>query len=362
MPEVSVIVAAYNGETFIKETLESLLSQTFTDFEVIVVDDGSTDTTAEIVKSFQQDLQNQKERDFSTRPSRKSLGMTHAPFRGAGQAKEGDPRTTKTRLRKTSDEQECGASERVKYFHKENSGNQAIPRNFGIKKSSGKYISFCDQDDLWYSDKLEKQLCSKQDKNVGIIVTSADIVNEKGTKVGTRYVPEGYMASNESFEMLLDEDFITACSALIPRTIIEEVGMLNEDLSGNDDYDLWLRITRKYGIYGISEPLCAWRRTEKSFSRDMSRIFLENEKIFDGLKASSKSDEEIIEKGKNKNLVRLFIAYVKEKKYAEAKKVLGKTKSFEGLPKVRAVIRIFRISPSLARVSLLTVGAVKKKV
>ncbi|MDO8507921.1 MAG: glycosyltransferase [bacterium] len=305
MPEVSIIVAAYNGERFIKEALESLLSQTFSDFEIVVVDDGSTDSTAEIVKSFE--------------------------------------------------------DERIRYFYKENSGNQAIPRNYGIKKAQGEYIALCDQDDLWYPEKLEKQLGNKPGKNVGIIVTSADIVDEKGKRVGVRYVPEGYMDSAESFEMLLDEDFITSCSAIIPRKILDEVGLLDEKLRGNDDYDMWLRITKKYGVYGISESLCAWRRSEKAFSHDMSRIFLENEKIFKTLKANNKAAEELIEKGKNKNLVRLFVAYVKEKKYDEAKQVLPKIKPFEGLRKVKIVIKIFKVSPSMARTALIAVGQLKNK-
>jgi hypothetical protein len=192
-------------------------------------------------------------------------------------------------------------------------------------------------------------------------VSSADIVDEKGKKIGVRYVPEGYTDAAESFEMLLDEDFITACSALIPKSILDEVGLLNENLVGNDDHELWLRITKKYGIFGISESLCAWRKSEKSFSKDMSRIFIENEKIFDVLKSENRVEKELIENGKNKNLFRLFIAYVKEKKYDDAKKVLGRARQSQDLSQ-RLAIKVFLLSPGLAHFSLAFVrGFTKNK-
>lgn len=291
MPEVSIIVAAYNGERFIKEALESLLAQTFDNFEIVVVDDGSTDSTAEIVKSFE--------------------------------------------------------DERVKYFHKENSGNQAIPRNFGIKKTEGKYIAFCDQDDLWYPTKLEKQM-ERNQKDAGIFITSADIINENGKKIGERLVPKGYLSPEESFEMLLNENFITACSAIILKKVIEEVGFLNEKLSGNDDYDLEIRVAKQYGILGISEPLCAWRRSKGSFSHDMSRVFKENQKIFSLLKADNEEQSEIIKEGKNKNLLGLFLAYVKEGQYDKAKEVLPQIRPFTGMMKFKIFIKVFRLSPSLS--------------
>ena len=310
MPKVSIILPAYNGERFIKETLESLLSQVYRDFEILAVDDGSTDKTADIIKSF------------------------------------GD--------------------RRIKYFYRENSGNQAIPRNFGINRARGDYIAFCDQDDLWYPEKLKRQMKIinqkdlSQAENVGVIVTSADIVDGSGKKIGNRLVPGGYLSVKESFRMLLEEDFITACSAVFPKKVLDEVGFLRDDLSGNDDYDLWLKITRKYGVYGFSEPLCAWRRSKKSFSHDMSRVFKENEKIFKSLKAANDEEEQMIEKGANLNLVRLFIAEVKEKKYDEASALLKKIQPLAGLAKAKIVMKAFKISPRLARMGLLALNSMKE--
>ena len=323
MPKVSIIIPAYNGERFIGETLESLLGQTYHDFEIIAVDDGSTDATVDIIKSFI---------DIDSRR------MFIQPLAGRNDRK-------------------CDS--RVKYFHKENSGNQAIPRNFGIKRAKGEYIAFCDQDDLWYPEKLERQM-AVNDKNAGIIVASTDVVDSHGKKIGARYVPDGYMDSSESFRMLLEEDFITACSAVFPKKVLDEVGFLREDLSGNDDYDLWLRITRKYGVYGFSEPLCAWRRSKKSFSHDMSRVFKENEKIFKSLKAANDEEEKLIKTGANLNLVRLFIAEVKEKKYDEAGKVLERIRPYDGLFKAKVAMKVFKISPGIARMGLAAASSMKE--
>ncbi len=347
MPKVSIIIPAYNGERFIGETLESLLGQTYHDFEIIAVDDGSTDATVDIIKSFI---------DIDSRR------MFIQPLAGRNDRK-------------------CDS--RVKYFHKENSGNQAIPRNFGIKRAKGEYIAFCDQDDLWYPEKLEKQMSAIDSRrslsakipasagmteaggnddsaNIGIIVASTDVVDSHGKKIGARYVPDGYMDSSESFRMLLEEDFITACSAVFPKKVLDEVGFLREDLSGNDDYDLWLRITRKYGVYGFSEPLCAWRRSKKSFSHDMSRVFKENEKIFKSLKAANDEEEKLIKTGANLNLVRLFIAEVKEKKYDEAGKVLERIRPYDGLFKAKVAMKVFKISPGIARMGLAAASSMKE--
>jgi len=316
MPEVSVILPAYNGEKFIKETLESLLAQTFSDLEVVVVDDGSTDTTAEIVKSFMD-----------------------------------------SRLRGNDG---AGGDSRIRYFHKGNSGNQAIPRNFGIKKAQGKYIAFCDQDDIWYPDKLERQMKVIGGKDLGLVVTSADIIDEKGKKTGVRYVPEGHMDSAESFSLLLEEDFITACSVLIPKQVLDDIGGLEESLKGNDDYELWLRISRKYGIYGIGEALCAWRRSEGAYSKEMSRIFEENKKIFSKIEPENDDERVHIERGRKLNISRLFVAYLKEGDYKKAGTAMDQLDGFSGTAKVALVSKLFRLSPSLAGLVARSTSRVKE--
>lgn len=298
MTKVSVILAVYNSEKFIKETLESLVLQSYKNFEIIAVDDCSTDKTSEIINGFN--------------------------------------------------------DKRIRYFKTEkNSGLPAAPRNIGIENASGEIIAFCDQDDLWYSEKLSKQIeayekCEIKDE-IGIIVTSVDIIDEKGKKIGKREIDfEGFLEAKESFEKLLDNDFITNCSAVIPKKILNEIGLLDENLKGNDDYDLWLRITEKYGIYGIKDSLCAWRRHEKAASREMSNIFKENKKIFDKLLIDEKENKKPILEAENKNQTRLFISLVGEKNFKEAKEALISLKPIPEFKKANLLIKVFNISPWLA--------------
>jgi len=293
-PRVSIIVAAYNGEQYIKETVNSLLGQTEKEIEVIVVDDGSTDGTADIVKGIK--------------------------------------------------------DSRLKYFFQENSGSQASPRNKGIKEARGEFIGFCDQDDIWYEKKIEKQVkayenCEKKAK-VGIVISSADLVNEKSQKIGKSPINfDGFITAKESREKLLGVDFITACSALIPKKILDEVGFLDESLVGVDDYDLWLRISEQYGILGLKEPLCAWRQSESSFSADKARQYIETEKIFKKIEVYDKS--KAVTSGHGKNIFRIFLALAIDGHYKEAKKYHTECFKYPMSKKSWSLIEMYKFSPLL---------------
>jgi len=306
-PRVSIIVAAYNGEKYICETLEALLGQSENNIEILVVDDGSTDGTASIVASIK--------------------------------------------------------DTRLKYFFQKNSGSQASPRNKGIKEARGDFIGFCDQDDIWYEKKIEKQTkayekCEKKAR-VGIVISSADLVNEKSQKIGKSPISfDGFMDEKESREKLLSVDFITACSALIPKKILDEVGFLDESLVGVDDYDLWLRISEKYGILGLKEPLCAWRQSKSSFSADKARQYIETEKIFKKIEVYDKSKAVI--SGHGKNIFRIFLALAIDGHYKEAKKYRDKLKKYSISSKMKRIISIFDFSPFFCHVLLLFLKSIGK--
>ena len=122
-PRISVIIPCYNSEKFIKETMDSVLSQTYRDFEVIVIDDGSKDKTREIIQSFD--------------------------------------------------------DERIKYYYKKN-GGMADARNEGIKLAKGEHIAFLDHDDIWFSDKLELQLSEiEKSECIGIVYSGYIEINDK---------------------------------------------------------------------------------------------------------------------------------------------------------------------------------------
>lgn len=286
--KVSIILATYNGAETIKETISSLLGQNYENLEVIVVDDGSTDKTASIVKEF---------KDF-----------------------------------------------RVKYFYQKNSGSPSAPRNKGIKEATGEFVGFCDQEDIWYREKLEKQLKAYESAtnkdNIGIVFSSADIIDKSGKKINSNITPiEGFLEDEEAYGRLLNYNFITACSALVPKKVIEEIGFLDESLIGVDDYDLWLRISQKYGVLGITEALCAWRTASGSLSADKTKLYKENEKIFD--KLENKEQSVTVRIGHGKNLMKIFVSAVLSKRYAEASEYKNKATKYPLSRKAKFMIFIF---------------------
>lgn len=288
MQKVSIIVPVFNGEKFLKKTIKSLLSQSYPDLEIIIIDDGSTDNSSEIINSFN--------------------------------------------------------DKRIKYFYRKNSGRPSVPRNFGIKKADGTIIAFCDQDDLWYPDKLKLQVPFITDKAV-MVASTADIINEENEILTQRKVPEGLITSDVLYKKLLKEDFITACSIIFRKSLVEEIGYLDENLKGNDDYDYCLRIARDYDGYFINKSLCAWRISPMALSSKMSSIFLENRKIFNKLLKNSPSS--FVTRGASLNTFRLFVAYVKEGQFTKASEIIKEDLTLTLFQKF--FLLIFRLSPKLLK-------------
>lgn len=222
LPLVSVIIPAYNAEAFICQTLDSVISQTYRNIEVLVVDDGSQDRTAEIVKSIAQ-------RDH-----------------------------------------------RVILLQQSNAG-VAAARNLAIQKSSGEYIAPIDADDIWYPQKLEKQVqCMLQaEPSVGLVYAWSVDIDEEGLLTG------GYVTSTlegEVYIALVYSNFVANASApLIRRTCLDQVGYYNCQLKehnaqGCEDTDIYLRIAEYYQFRVVPEFLIGYRRTINSMSCDYTSM------------------------------------------------------------------------------------------
>jgi len=218
LPLVSVLVPAYNAEAFISQTLDSILSQTYKNIEVLVVDDGSQDRTAEIVKSIAQ-------RDH-----------------------------------------------RVILLQQSNAG-VAAARNLAIKKSCGEYIAPIDADDIWYPQKLKKQVqCMLQaEPSVGLVYAWSVHIDEQGLLTG------GYSASplqGEVYTDLVYSNFLGNASVpLIRRTCLEKVGYYNcqlkeQNAQGCEDTDIYLRIAEYYQFRVVPEFLIGYRKVISSMSCD----------------------------------------------------------------------------------------------
>lgn len=197
MPEVSVVIPVHNGAAFVSKAITSVLGQTFRDFDLLVIDDGSTDETASVVNSFDD-----------------------------------------TRLR---------------YFHQENRGISPT-RNVGIKRSSGRWVAFLDCDDFWFPTKLEAQLAVARTRpNAGMIYCSAELRTANGEVL--RHYPA--TVEGRPLDQLLIGNCISgsASSAMLRRDILDQIGYFDEQLPVCEDWELWLRAARATDFAKVDDPL-----------------------------------------------------------------------------------------------------------
>jgi glycosyltransferase involved in cell wall biosynthesis len=213
-PLVSIVTPVYNGERYLLETIRSALAQTYQNFELLIVNDGSIDKSAAIIKPFLKDS-------------------------------------------------------RVIYIEQKNAG-VAAARNTAIKHAKGKYIGFLDQDDLWLDNKLEVQIAAlEQDEGVALVHSRQNCIDTHGNKLDYDWISG---ASGFCFESMFKKNGVAVLTALIRKTIIDEIGLFNEELSGTDDYEMWLRVTLKYPIKYIDQTLALYRFHDSNVSKNIFRM------------------------------------------------------------------------------------------
>ena len=211
MPKVSVIIPAYNAMNYLPATMESLLNQTFDDFEVIVVNDGSFDDTEQWTSQI-------------TDPRVKVITQTNQGLAGA--------------------------------------------RNTGIKHARGEFIAFLDADDLWETTKLEKQVQVLQENpEVGLVYTWVAYINDKGKSTGRIFKNH---AEGNVWQKLTEHNIVECGSvAMVRRCCFETVGVFDRNLrSFVEDLDMWLRIASHYPFKVVKEPLVYYRQHSTSASRN----------------------------------------------------------------------------------------------
>jgi len=219
MPKVSVIIPTYNRLPMLKEALDSVLSQDFEDFELIVVDDGSTDGTAEVIKGY---------------------------------------------------------GGRVKLLqYPENRGVSAA-RNQGILKARGKYIAFLDSDDLWVKGKQKIQVAFLDDNPHYPLCYTDEIWIRKGRRVNPKFKHAKY--SGWIFEKCLPLCTISPSSAMMRRALFSKVGLFDEALPVCEDYDFWLRVSVRFPVFFINRKLIIKRGghsdqlSQRSWGNDRYRV------------------------------------------------------------------------------------------
>ena len=196
MPRVSVILPSYNRSQSVGLAVESVLEQSFRDFELCVVDDGSEDDTVEILDSIPG--------SFNTLRLKENAGVSHA-------------------------------------------------RNCGIRSTDSEWIAFLDSDDVWHPQKLEKQIASASERPEHLLHFTDEIWIRNGKRINPKLrhqKREGWI-----FQPSLELCLMAPSTVMLKRELLEQCGLFDEELPVCEDYDLWLRITAHHQVSFLNEAL-----------------------------------------------------------------------------------------------------------
>ena len=264
-PKVSVIIPTYNRLPMLKEAVNSVLAQDFEDFELIVVDDGSTDGTAEEIKQY---------------------------------------------------------GGRVKLLqHSENRGVSAA-RNRGILHAKGKYIAFLDSDDLWVKGKTRIQVAFLDENPHYPLCYTDEIWIRRGKRVNPKIKHAKY--SGWIFEKCLPLCTISPSSAMMRKTLFSKVGLFDEALPVCEDYDFWLRVSARFPIFFINKKLIIKRGghsdqlSQRSWGNDRYRV-IALEKLLSEPYITPEDREVTLEEMKRKCQV-LYKGFLKRGKEMEGRR------------------------------------------
>ena len=203
--KVSIVMPSYNTGRFISETIESILAQSYSDWELIIVDDGSTDDTDEVVGQYL-------------------------------------------------------ADERIRYIKNERNSGAAVSRNRALREAKGKWIAFLDSDDLWEPDKLKKQIAFMENNDYHFSYTNYIEIDEKS-------LPNGKSVTGP--KRITERGMYRYCwmGCLTVMYDAEQVGLVQiEDIKKNNDYAMWLKVCKKANCYLLDETLARYRKRSGSIS------------------------------------------------------------------------------------------------
>lgn len=206
MDLVSIIMPSYNTARFIGESINSVINQTYENWELLIVDDCSTDNTDDIVKDF--------------------------------------------------------TDKRIHYYKNDRNSGAAVSRNKALREAKGKWIAFLDSDDLWKPEKLEKQLRFMLDNNYHFTCTARDTIDEDSKSLNKVTKSPIHVGKMGMYLYCWPGCLATMYDA-------EFVGLVQiEDLKKNNDYAIWLKVIKKCDFYFLDEVLASYRVRKKSISHD----------------------------------------------------------------------------------------------
>jgi glycosyltransferase involved in cell wall biosynthesis len=207
-PAVSVVIATYNYARYLSAAVDSALRQTFPSFEVVILDDGSTDATPHVVRPLL-----------------------------------ADPRVS---------------------YHRTEHGGVAAAKNAGVALSRAPLVAFLDADDVWMPTKLARQVALfRGDPGLGVAYTRRWLIDERGRRLEYEQPP---LFRGRVLDQLYRTNFVCFSSAMVRRCALDEAGPFDEGLALAVDYDLWLRVALRYRFDYIDEPLVEYRTGHANLS------------------------------------------------------------------------------------------------
>jgi glycosyltransferase involved in cell wall biosynthesis len=208
-PFVSVVIATYNYGRFLPDALDSVRAQTFSDYEILVVDDGSTDDTETVIARYL-------------------------------------------------------ADPRIRFLRIDHLGQPAA-KNTGIRHARGQYVAFLDADDRWLPTKLEKQVALfRAEPDLGVVYSRWRAIDERGRSIPDWARP---VHRGDVLGQLFRRNFVCFSSSVVRTTVFADIGCFDERIPLSIDYDLWLRIALKYPFDYVDEPLAEYRTGHVNLSR-----------------------------------------------------------------------------------------------
>jgi len=217
MPKITIITPTYNSSKFIRRTIDSVLAQTYTDWEFLLIDDHSTDNTLEIISEYAK-------------------------------------KDHRIKILKTP----------------KNSGGPALPKNIGIENAAGEYVAFLDHDDQWLEQKLEKQLKFFTESGNNKLGVVACYVNIRDSITGNIISKYRNLHKKDASTAMIQDNFIVTSSCLMTKLdILKEVGLFDVVFKVSDDWDMWLRILEaNYEFDFIPEYLINYFKHLKNLSNN----------------------------------------------------------------------------------------------
>ena len=206
---VSIIIPTWNRGYCLKQSIDSILSQTYKNFEIIIIDDNSTDNTENLIKSID--------------------------------------------------------DSRIRYFRNESNCGAGKSRNIGVRQAKGELIAFHDSDDIWHNDKLEKQLILlEKDHKLDFVFSWYQVINNNHI---TLQIKPSELEKNKVFDCLLAENFIGTPTMLMKKTVFEKIGGFDESLKTLEDWEFALRISEKFKVSFVDEVLVDVIDTKNSVNK-----------------------------------------------------------------------------------------------